>query len=148
MSSRKLEYLHPIMQSKAIALIDNCQIKGVELLIYCTYRSWMEQNRLYDIGRGAPGKIVTWAKGGESLHNHTVYDQPASLAFDCVPLVGGKAYWTIDDVSSKLWAIVAAEAKKLGLEWAGNWSPPKREYPHFQISKGDLQHVQTNKAQN
>lgn len=148
MSSRKLTDLHPLLEGKAIALIANCQIRGIELLIYCTYRSWAEQNRLYDIGRGVQGKIVTWKKGGESLHNHMQNQLPCALAFDCIPLVGGKPYWTLDDVGIRLWAIVGEEAHKLGLDWAANWEERKREYPHFQLNKKDLQDVKNNQAKN
>ena len=34
-----------------------------------TYRSFDEQNHLYAQGRTKPGKIVTYAKGGQSYHN-------------------------------------------------------------------------------
>lgn len=148
MSSRKLTDLHPLLEGKAIALMANCKVRGVELLIYCTYRSWEEQNRLYDIGRGVKGKIATWARGGESLHNHTLFYKPCALAFDCVPLIAGKPYWTLDDTGAKLWAIVGEEAHKLGLVWGANWSINKREYPHFQLNLRDLQNVKNNQTQN
>ena len=52
---------------------------GIQPLIYCGFRSFEEQNALYAIGRGKPGKIVTKARAGESYHNY-------GLAFDWVPV--------------------------------------------------------------
>lgn len=135
MSSRKLEDLHDDIRPKAEQLIRLCQDNHFSLLIYCTHRPESEQNELYARGRMVNGKtvegpIVTWARGGESPHNFTINGVPAALAFDCVPLVGGKPEWR---ASSPLWRIVGALGKSLGLEWAGDWSSRKKEFPHLQL---------------
>lgn len=43
---------------------------GRNVIVYSTFRSIEEQNKLYAQGRTTPGKIVTNAKGGESAHNY------------------------------------------------------------------------------
>ena len=133
MASRALTDLHPALQPLARQHIDLCAAQGVHILIYCTWRSRDEQARLYVQGRTRPGKIVTWARPGESLHNHTMPDgTPAALAYDCVPLINGKPVWVS---THPVWATVGAVAKQIGLEWAGTWSRKKREFPHFQINR-------------
>lgn len=42
------------------------------------YRTKDEQNELYEQGRSKPGPIVTWVKGGSSMHN---YGLAADFAF-------------------------------------------------------------------
>ena len=84
----------------------------------------------YAKGRTAPGKIVTNAKPGQSKHNHTDNDAPASLAYDCVPVVNGKAQWS----NSKLINRVGELGEKAGLVWAGRWKSFK-EYVHFEVAE-------------
>lgn len=65
---------------------ENCLQEGLDILIYCGYRSSDEQNTLYRQGRETSGKIVTNARGGQSFHNY-------GRAIDFVPLKNGKANW-------------------------------------------------------
>lgn len=146
MSSRKIEDLHPELQLLAIEMLDNLKKQGLDVIITCTYRSWVEQDYLYAQGRTKGGNIVTWARGGESLHNNTLNGKPASLAFDVVPIIKGKAYWSTDKEGVKIWQIVGLAGKNLGLEWGGDWGGFKREFPHFQLNKGVRKHVVKNKA--
>lgn len=148
MASRKITDLHPLLAVKALQLQQNLAAKEIDLLIYCTWRSDLEQTQLYNVGRKTVGKIVTWAKAGESNHNYTINGEPASLAFDCVPLLSGKPYWTLDIVGFKLWVAISQEAKKLGLEWAGDWQSHKKEMPHFQLNKETIKNVKDNQTQN
>lgn len=110
-----------------------CEAQGLDCLVTCTYRSPEEQRELYRIGRDLPGLKVTWAKPGESLHNVENADgNPASQAFDVVPLRLGKPVWGTTGADLALWQRVGAIGKAAGLEWAGDWLGRKREYPHFQ----------------
>ncbi|ASJ25332.1 M15 family metallopeptidase [Laribacter hongkongensis] len=94
MPSRKIEDLHPALQPLCLEFKRRCADAGLDILITCTYRSNEEQNQLYAQGRnGKPGSRVTNAKGGQSEHNNTIQGQPASRAFDIVPLVNGKPVW-------------------------------------------------------
>jgi peptidoglycan L-alanyl-D-glutamate endopeptidase CwlK len=123
-NSRKLEYLQADVRALAEKLIALCHDDGIDLIITSTYRDYEAQDALYAIGRTKPGKKVTNAKGGESYHNFKV-------AFDVVPIVGGKCVW--DD--NELWKKLGALGKSLGLEWAGDWKSFK-ELCHFQLTNG------------
>lgn len=125
MASRSLDDLHPIVREKAQLFESACASQGIDILIYCTFRSGEEQNVLYAQGRTAPGKIVTNARAGESFHNW-------NLAFDWVPVVGGKPQWA--DTALYLKAGIIAES--VGLEWAGRWKGSLRETAHCQYSGG------------
>lgn len=125
MASRKLEDLHPIVQKKAEQFKEGCEAAGLDILIYCTYRSGKEQDELYEQGRTKPGSIVTNARAGESLHNWR-------CAFDFVPMVGGKPQW--NDKALYLKAGIIAES--VGLEWAGRWTGKLRETAHCQYTGG------------
>ncbi|WP_457639437.1 M15 family metallopeptidase, partial [Persephonella sp.] len=145
MASRRLEDLHPITREKAKRFLELAEKEGIDVLIYCTYRSPDEQEILYMQGRLEQFGItlqelnrmrkklglwkltekeakrkVTNAKPWQSFHQY-------GFAFDCVPLQGGKADWNNREAYKKLGKI----AEKVGLEWAGNWKRFK-EYPHFQ----------------
>lgn len=135
MASRKIEDLHPVVKSKIEQWVDNCKYRNVDVLVYCTYRNHHEQDELYKLGRTVVnptgksskkpfGNIVTNAEGGQSFHQFRV-------AVDAVPTLSGKPLW--DD--TKQYAIMGEEAKKLGIEWAGNWKTFK-EKAHFQYTGG------------
>lgn len=124
-TSRSLDTLAPLVASLAKAHIAACKAAGIDLLVYCTYRDSEAQNALYAQGRTLPGKIVTNAKGGDSYHNW-------KCAYDCVPLVQGKAAWG----DKELYAKVGQLGEQLGLEWAGRWTGKLRETAHFQYRGG------------
>jgi peptidoglycan L-alanyl-D-glutamate endopeptidase CwlK len=52
------------------------------------------------------------------------------LAFDCVPLVNGKAEWN----DKELWTTVGEIGEAIGLEWGGRFTAV--DCPHFQLTKG------------
>lgn len=156
MGSRRLEDLQPPVQQAAREHILKCADEGIELLIYCTLRDAREQARIYWQGRTEeqvqrkidalsnkgfpdlaglleetgpqPGRKVTFAGPGESFHQY-------GLAYDCVPLVGGKAEWSTSGEGAQLWQTVGDLGKSCGLEWAGDWTR-FREFPHFQRTGG------------
>lgn len=144
--SRKLEDLHPDLRALATRFLAECEAQALEVLIICTYRSNIEQAALYAQGRTLPGKIVTWARAGQSLHNHTDPEgHPAAKAFDFVVLRHGKIIWGTsgngldenpdDDATDdlELWQRAGVIAESLGLTWAGRWTKGKREFPHVQM---------------
>jgi peptidoglycan LD-endopeptidase CwlK len=128
MASRRIEDLHPTLQPLARTLLTDCAAVGVDVLIYCTYRSNEEQNELYARGRTKPGSVVTRVRGGQSRHNHTENGVPASLAFDCVPMVHGRPDWDAHEAYDN----IAAVGRKLGLTWGGDWKS-FQDKPHFEI---------------
>lgn len=104
-NSRDIKDLHPYVQGLAKKVIADAKKIGIEILITSTYRDAEYQNWLYKQGRTRKGKIVTYAKGGESWHNFR-------LAFDFVVLRNGKVDWG----DMKSYQKVRAIAKKHGLE--------------------------------
>lgn len=121
MASRSLTDLHPVVQDKCRRVIEACRARGVTLLVTCTLRSNKEQAGLYARGRTKPGPRVTNAKPGSSAHNY-------GLAMDVVPLRDGKAIW---DAKAHEWQVYGEEVRRVGLEWAGDWTR-FREFPHCQ----------------
>lgn len=150
---RKIEECHPDLQMLLLACVQSWANEGLDIVISCTWRSFEEQAHLYAQGRTKPGLIVTHAKPGRSAHNYMIRragsEVPASLAFDVVPLRFGKSVWgtrgngldadpsddNTDDL--ELWQRAAVIAKIKGLEWAGDWTVRKREFPHFQLPQAD-----------
>lgn len=145
MASRKLEDLHPLVKLKVERFLEACKHDGIDVLITCTYRSAKEQEALYAQSREPLANVnkkrkivglspiteienkrkVTNAKAGQSMHEF-------KLAIDMVPIIAGKPVW---DVKSPLWQKIGKHGKKVGLEWAGDWTKFK-EYPHFQYITG------------
>ena len=108
-SDERIAKLHPSIREDAATLINTVQEKiGVKLRVTQGFRSFAEQNDLYEQGRSKPGKIVTNAKGGESYHNY-------GLALDVCEIRGREAIWDCD------WKKIAPIAKGLGWEWGGDW---------------------------
>ena len=123
-NSRDLDDLEPVTQLKCRQFIGKCKEVGLDVLITSTYRDYESQDALFARGRTAPGKRVTNAEGGQSVHNFRV-------AFDFVPIVEGKAMWE----DSKLFERCGKIAESCGLEWAGRWKGFK-ELAHCQYTGG------------
>ena len=153
MASRDLLDLQPHVAEAARTHMEACADAGVDLLVYCTLRDAEEQAQLFRKSRTEeqirrkhdqlaedypqlaalfdPPMPINEAKAtnagpGESYHQY-------GLAYDCVPLVGGKAVWKTTGEELQLWQKVGLLGKQVGLEWAGDWRR-FREFPHFQIT--------------
>ena len=131
--SRSLLALESFTSRKAQDFIERSRGAGIELLVTCTYRDDSEQAALYAQGRTVPGRIVTNARPGQSLHNLMHAGMPASRALDVVPMVGGKPVWRTKGADLALWMRVGEIGESCGLEWAGRWRGALREFPHFQF---------------
>ena len=114
----RLQTLAPDMQKKAQKLLDAALKRGIRLRITSAYRTCEEQDALYAQGRTAPGKIVTYARCGQSNHNHR-------RAFDVVELKNGKPLW-----ENPNWELIGSLGEKAGLVWGGRWR--RRDLPHFE----------------
>lgn len=86
-----------------------------------TLRTNEEQNKLFAQGRTTPGKVVTNARAGQSLHN---YGHAFDIAFKDAK---GKVDWEDTEPYSRF----AAIAKRHGLAWGGDWKSFK-DVPHFE----------------
>jgi peptidoglycan LD-endopeptidase CwlK len=120
MASRSLDDLHPEFRARVDMWLEKCKAAGIDVLVYCTYRSLDEQAALYAIGRTRTGRKVTNARPGSSAHNFR-------LALDFVPMLNGKAQWANKALYNK--AIDIAEA--CGLQSLRNSSFP--ELAHLQM---------------
>ncbi len=118
--------LHPTLQSKVRALVENAHKRGLNIQVFEGMRSIERQNALYAQGRDAQGnvvdasKIVTKVKGGNSHHNYGV-------AVDVV-FHGDKPWGEHHD-----WAGLGKSGEEAGLEWGGSWKGFV-DRPHFQLS--------------
>lgn len=125
-TQKKIMELHPAIREKAIKHIELAEQAGISLRITDALRTFERQQELYNIGRDekgniiAPGKIVTKARPGTSMHQY-------ALAYDVVPVENGKLNW-----NSKMWNIIGSLGERVGLEWGGRWKFIDK--PHFQIS--------------
>ncbi len=125
--------LHPVVEERTNLLIQNMADKGITVLITDGFRSVEEQDILYEQGRTTEGSIVTYAKGGESLHNF-------GLAVDFALKTGsGQVIWDMEFDGNGNgvadWMEVVENAKELGFEWGGDWIGFE-DYPHLQLDFG------------
>lgn len=156
MASKDINDLIKEVKEKAIFVKEYCKNEGIDLLIYCTYRSFKEQAKLYRQSRPLRvienkakryreqgldfladillsvgpcfGPHVTNAGPGSSWHNY-------GMAWDAVPLINGKPLWRARNKNEVLfdeWRIYSEAVKKSGMYWSGDWIRFK-EYPHAQL---------------
>lgn len=134
----RIKLLHPALREEALELyteICNKLSNNVQCRFTHTLRTDKEQDALYAQGRTKPGKVVTWAKGGESYHNY-------GFAIDVCLLVDlngdgiKEASWDnikdYDGDHQSDWREIVEVFLKYGWEWGGNWNKPKTDTPHFQ----------------
>lgn len=132
----RIELLHPRLRAEVKRLynyINNEKLKGrAQVRITHTLRTIKEQNDLYAQGRTEKGSIVTFAKGGESMHNY-------GLAIDiCLIIDGKEASWDAkadydkDGVAD--WMEIVHVFKMHGWTWGGDWK--MQDLPHFQKTFG------------
>ena len=129
----RIKLMHPSVREKLeqeYLEINSKLPKNVRLRFAYTLRTIKEQNDLYAIGRTKAGKIVTNAKGGQSIHNY-------GLAFDIVLLIDKDNNGTFETASWELdknFYLVVNYFKSKGWEWGGDFKKFK-DYPHFQLKK-------------
>lgn len=122
-TNRRIDTLHPSIIGKVKEFIIRAEKElGIKLRVTAALRTWKEQSDLYAKGRTAPGKVVTWAKAGQSYHNY-------GLAIDVVEIKDGQALW-----NNPNWEKIAQLGESLGFEWGGRWK--NKDKPHFQMTFG------------
>ena len=119
MISRDKSLLCPAFRDRLEEMERLLAIDHLPYALYEGFRTFEQSDDYYAQGRTKPGKIITNARGGDSLHNY-------SIAADYVKLIGGQ--WSWDGSFKSLGEL----AEQCGLEWGGNW---KRfpDYPHVQM---------------
>ena len=127
MASRKINDLHPEMQPKVLKFLDRCNSIGLDIAVLCTYRSWIEQEKLFAYGRSLPGRKITESRPGDSKHNNMLEGKPASLAIDILPIKNGKP---ISHMKDPIWGLLGEISRDCGLDWKGD-DPHYPEINHF-----------------
>lgn len=120
-SVKRLKLLEPRFKVAIEKLLKEAHAKGLNVQVASGFRSFDEQDALFEQGRSKPGPIVTNAKRGQSAHN---YGRAVDLFF----LVNEKADWGIGKF--KMLAQLAKDLE-LPLMWAGEWKSFK-EFCHFE----------------
>lgn len=115
----ELDKLYPKIRAVAGMFLNKAQKLGAHL--FCGYRSFDEQEKLYAQGRTIFGAVITNAKAGESWHNY-------GLAMDIVFKDENGWTWHSDK-----WDELGALGDEYGFEWGGNW-PSIQDKPHFQMT--------------
>lgn len=112
----KLLGLNEDFRQRAWLWLEKLKAENINPLIYCGFRSFTDQNKLYALGRTQPGKIVTFAKEGQSYHNY-------GLAFDWVPLrevPKNAGFWESDwdnEKAYKVGASIGHHVKVVPIKW-------------------------------
>lgn len=131
-TEERIKQLHPSVRVEMAKIINECnrELTGrAQVRISEGYRTFDAQNALYAQGRTKPGKVVTNAKAGQSIHNY-------GLAVDIVLIIDGKtASWDIqadwDNDRKADWQECVAVFKRNGWDWGGDWKSFK-DMPHFE----------------
>lgn len=131
-TKQRIEALHPTVRCEVTNIIAECDraLTGrAKVRITQGLRTFAEQDGMYAQGRTKPGKIITKAKGGQSIHNY-------GFAVDICMVIDGKEVswdtakdWDGDKISD--WMEVVAIFKKFGWDWGGDWKSFK-DMPHFE----------------
>ena len=131
----RIKLLHPKLRDEVTNIYNEiCEaLSGRSICRFAyTLRTFAEQDVIYAQGRTKPGKIVSNAKGGLSMHNY-------GLAVDIVLILDGKeASWDtkkdFDGDGKADWQEIVTIFKQYGWEWGGDWKFV--DAPHFQKTLG------------
>ncbi|MBN8640902.1 MAG: M15 family metallopeptidase [Flavobacteriales bacterium] len=130
-TSDRIQKLHPVVRAEMLKIVAECDLAltgKAKVRITQGLRTFKEQDDLYAIGRTKPGKKVTNAKGGQSVHNY-------GFAVDICLVIDGKTAswdtvkdWDNDQIAD--WYECVKIFAKYGWDWGGNWKKFK-DLPHF-----------------
>ena len=130
-TEQRINKLHPSVREEVHKIIEECDraLTGkAKIRVTQALRTFKEQDDLYAIGRTKPGKKVTNARGGQSIHNY-------GFAVDICLVIDGKTAswdtakdWDNDQVAD--WYECVKIFAKYGWDWGGNWKKFK-DLPHF-----------------
>jgi peptidoglycan L-alanyl-D-glutamate endopeptidase CwlK len=107
-SETRLAAVNPELSRRIHQLQDMLEFP---ILVTQGLRTWAEQDALYAQGRTAPGRVVTNAQGGWSMHNF-------GLAVDVAPTDGHSIDWSGKDAK---WEAILAKAPSCGLAEGATW---------------------------
>lgn len=103
---------------------------GMRARIISGTRTYAEQSAIFRQGRyGNPGRVVTYAREGQSNHNF-------GIAFDIGIFDASGKYLDGDTAAELVPYERAGEISRSisGLEWGGDWPASRRDLPHYQLA--------------
>lgn len=110
----------PDLEGRLTLLQQRMAAAGYPVRVVSKQRSAQQQRDLYAQGRTRPGARVTELSGEPGQESRHQQGQAADFAFTTK--------------GREDWKLLGAEAKKLGLEWGGDWTSLK-DQPHVQMPK-------------
>jgi len=116
----QLDQLYLPFLQKVLDVAAACKARGCHFEARAGFRSFEEQERLFNQGRTTPGPVVTDALPGYSAHNY-------GLAVDFARLEAGRYLRDARD-----YAVLGQEAAKAGLSWGGTFHHLK-DAAHVQL---------------
>ncbi len=122
-SSTAMNALNPYVASLAAEFLRLSRANNLDARITAAFRSWDESDRLFALGRTAPGSIVSNARGGDSYHNW-------GLAFDVTLFENNQ----VSNDPTKF-NLMGRLGEQVGLEWGGRFKSIV-DTPHFQYTFG------------
>lgn len=137
-SKERIAKLHPSIRAEVTEIVMHINTKILtrvsKVMITQGLRTFAEQDALYAQGRTKPGKKVTNAKGGQSVHN---YGFAIDFALGIDRNGDGKFEEVIWDTKKDFdadkqadWMEVVVEFKRRGWVWGGDWVSFK-DLPHL-----------------
>jgi RHS repeat-associated protein len=119
--------LHPVVAGLAARHLSLMTEAGLHVRLTHGFRTYGDQDAEYAKGRnGDPRDVVTYARGGQSLHNF-------GLAYD-IALFDDDGRYIIDG-SDPRYLQAGDLGRAIGLEWGGAWTRPY-DPSHFQFNGG------------
>lgn len=107
-SEAKLNEVHPELARRIRQL---SEMVSFPFIVTQGLRTYPQQDALYQQGRSTPGRIVTNAPAGHSMHNF-------GLAVDVAPTDGHSIDWNGKDAK---WEEILAKAPSCGLAEGAQW---------------------------
>jgi len=129
--NRDFDKLYPPFREKLEYGLSMADAAGLKVYLFEGYRTLERQAQLYAQGRTIPGRIVTNARAGLSMHNYGI---AADLVFDGSPKEGIQWSWDGDYVNGKegSYSRLGPLMEMAGLTWMGR-SKTFFEMPHFDL---------------
>lgn len=143
-SEKRIETLHPKIRDavKNAVIESNERLAAGRVMIRIAeaVRTWAEQDEKYAQGRTKPGAIVTFAKGGDSVHNY-------ALAVDIVFMIDKNGDGIYEEASWDFFKDLDKDGqidfdevdfvfKKYGFTGLYKANGKRWDFPHFQNTFG------------
>jgi hypothetical protein len=120
-----LDKLYPPFLEALLEVLASCRAQGTDFWATRGFATYAEQMALWCQGRTKEGKIVTFAKAGESAHNFGLAVDLCPDALQMVPKLQ-------PDWRPEAFELLGPECFAQGLEWGGRWPGRKVDRPHVQ----------------